>query len=178
MKAHKGKAPPDHETKSDTALHFCKIRTPPLKGEQGSYEVEGRGWSARERTINARTKQYLEESYSVKVEVEELEDLLGPEDVDVDFRRIMKEARDERGRKIFETFSSDGPERLPGGRVVEMGQKQKEHHGDKIRRLLQGKDGGEKTRNSRQSVGDQWRKMVDGCSGRLFGKLRPSQIGY
>ena len=65
--------------------------------------MEGRGWSARERT-----KQYLEEGYSVKVEVEELEDLLGPEDVDVDFGRIMREARDERGRNIFKTFSSDG----------------------------------------------------------------------
>ena len=39
--------------------------------------------------------------------MEELEGLLGPEDVDVHFRRILKEARDERGRKIFETFSSD-----------------------------------------------------------------------
>ena len=33
-------------------------------------------WSARERTIIARTKPYLEGSYSVKVAVEELEDLL------------------------------------------------------------------------------------------------------
>ena len=32
---------------------------------------------------------------------------MGPEDVDVDFRRILKEVRDERGRKIFETFRSD-----------------------------------------------------------------------
>ena len=79
-----------------------------FEGEQGSFEVEGRGWSARERTIIARTKRYLKESYSVKVEVEELEDVMGPEDVAVDFRRIMKEARAERGRKIFETFSSDG----------------------------------------------------------------------
>ena len=75
---------------------------------RSSIEKKGQGWSARERTIIARTKQYLKESYSVKVEFEELEDLLGPEDVAVDFRRIMKEARAERGRKIFETFSSDG----------------------------------------------------------------------
>ena len=61
----------------------------------------------RERTIIARTKQFLERSYSVKVRVQELEGFLGPEDVDVDFRRILKEARDERGRKIFETFSSN-----------------------------------------------------------------------
>ena len=34
-----------------------------------------------------------------------MEDLLSSDDVD--FRRILKEARDERGRNIFETFSSD-----------------------------------------------------------------------
>ena len=78
-----------------------------IESEQGSYEWEGRGWDARERTMIARTRQYLERSYSAKVRVEELEGLLGPEDVDVDFRRILKEARDERGSTIFETFSSN-----------------------------------------------------------------------
>ena len=88
-------------------------KTPPapLQNSYTSFEreqeEEGRGWNARERTIIARMKQYLERSFSVKVRVEELECLLGPEDGDVDFRRIMKEARDERGRNIFETFSSD-----------------------------------------------------------------------
>ena len=48
----------------------------------------------------------------MKVRVEELKGFLGLEDVDADFRRILKEARDERGRKIFETFSSDGPSLL------------------------------------------------------------------
>ena len=62
-----------------------------------------------------------------------------------DFRRRMKEARDERGRKIFETFSSDG---LSDFLVVEMGQIQKSTM-EKIRRPVQEKDGGEKTRNSR-----------------------------
>ena len=75
--------------------------------EQGCYEGEGRGWNARERTNIARTKQYFERSHSVKVRAGGLEELLGPEDVDVDFRRILKEATDERGRNIFETFSSD-----------------------------------------------------------------------
>ena len=65
--------------------------------------------SARDRTVIARTKQYLEESDSVKVEVEELESLRGPEDSDVDFRRILKEARNKQGRAIFETFSSEVP---------------------------------------------------------------------
>ena len=78
-----------------------------FEGEQGRCEVEGRGWSAKERTLMARTKQFLERSHRVKVQVEELQGLLGPEDVDVDFRRFLKEARDGRGRKIFETFSSN-----------------------------------------------------------------------
>ena len=56
-------------------------------------------WSARERTILARMKRYLEE----------LESLLGPDDSDVDFRRILEEARDEIGCAVFETFSSEGP---------------------------------------------------------------------
>ena len=41
-------------------------------------------WSAKERTIIARTKQFFERSYSAEVEVEELDDLLCPEDVNVD----------------------------------------------------------------------------------------------
>ena len=61
-----------------------------FEGVQESYEVEGRRWSARERTIIARTKQYLKGSYSVKVEVEELEDLLGPECVDVVGGRVVE----------------------------------------------------------------------------------------
>ena len=77
--------------------------------EEGHFEVVDQIWSARDRTVIARTKQYWEERKSVKVEVEELESLLGPDDSDVDFRRILEEARDEKGCAIFETFSSDGP---------------------------------------------------------------------
>ena len=81
--------------------------------------------------------------------VQELEGVLGPEDVDVDFKRILKEARDERGRNIFETFSSDGLSDflVPSGR--DGTNYKKKHHGDKIRRPLQVKGGGEKTRNDR-----------------------------
>ena len=114
--------------------------------DQGRYEEEGRRWNAREGTIIARTKQFLERSYGVKVRVEELEGLLGPEDVDVDFRRILKESRDERGPKIFETFSSNDMSFLVSGRD---GTNTKEHHhGDKSRRHLQVMDGGNKPRNS------------------------------
>ena len=62
----------------------------------------------------------------MKVEVEELEDLLGPEDVDVDFRRIPKKKKNKRRKRTqnFRDFQLGWPE-LHGGRVVEMGQIQK-----------------------------------------------------
>ena len=96
-------------------------------------------------------KTCKERSYSVKVRVEELEGLLGPEDVDVDFRRILKEARVERWRKIFETFSSEDLSFLVwlSGRD---GTNTKERHGDKIRRHLQVKDGGENPTNALASA--------------------------
>ena len=62
--------------------------------------MEDQIWSAHDRTVIARTKQYLEENLCLKVEVEELELLLGPDDSDVDFRRILEEARDKRLRDI------------------------------------------------------------------------------
>ena len=96
-----------------------------FEGEQGSYEVEGRGWSAKERTITARTKQYLEKSFCVKVEVEELESLLGPDDSGVDFRRIFREARDERGRKIFEIFETFSSDDLSSFLVAELSRRDK-----------------------------------------------------
>ena len=50
--------------------------------EQGHFEEEkNQMWSARDRTIIAKTKQYLEESKRSKVEIEELESLLGPDDI-------------------------------------------------------------------------------------------------
>ena len=65
------------------------------------------GVREQERSLQERHSTW-KKSYSVKVEVEELEDLLGPDDVDVDFRRILEEARDENGARHFETFSTDG----------------------------------------------------------------------
>ena len=74
-----------------------------LEEEQEQFEVEDQIRSARDRTAIARTKQHLEESKSLKVEVEELESLL-----EVDFRRILQETRDEKGFATFETCSTDG----------------------------------------------------------------------
>ena len=72
----------------------------PFEEEQGHFEVEDQMWSARDRTIIAKTKQYLQEGKSLKVEIKEL-DSAGP-------RRILEEARDEKGCAIFETSSTDG----------------------------------------------------------------------
>ena len=125
-----------------------------LKEEQVLLEAEDQMWSARERTIIARTKQYLEVSYSATVEVGELEHLLGHDDVDVDFRRLLKEARDERGGEIFETFSTfctDGLSELmvaDRSRWDKYKKKMERTMETKIRRPLQVKDGGKKARTA------------------------------
>ena len=83
------KAPPllTRRTKPPTPLQNSKDT---CGEEQGRFKVEDQMWSARERTIIARTKRYLEETRSIKVDIEELEDLLGADDIVVDFRRILK----------------------------------------------------------------------------------------
>ena len=80
--------------------------------ELGHFEEGNQLWSARDRTVIAKTKQYLEEIKSLKVGTGELESLLGPDDTEVDSRRILEEARDEKGCAIFETFSTHGPSEL------------------------------------------------------------------
>ena len=52
------------------------------------YEGEHR-WTVRDRRIIAKMEQYLNDSGNVKVEIEELELLLGPEDLQVDLRYIL-----------------------------------------------------------------------------------------
>ena len=58
-------------------------------------------WSARHRAVTAKAKQNLEKSESIKVETEELESQLGSDEMDVNFRRILEEAKDEKGCAIF-----------------------------------------------------------------------------
>ena len=98
------KAPPLSRRRMMPPTH-CKNSYSSFKEEQGHFEVEDKTWSARDRTVIARTKQYLEKSKSLKMEVE-LESLLGPDDSDVDFRRILEEPRDKKGCAIFETSST------------------------------------------------------------------------
>ena len=73
-------------------------------------EYEGeRRWTARDRVVITRMERYLDESDSLKVEVEELELLLGPEDSEFDLMHILMYARKKKGRKIFEICSSKSP---------------------------------------------------------------------
>ena len=65
----------------------------PLQNSNDVWKIRC-GVRKRERPLQERNSIW--KNYSVKAEVEELEELLGPDDVDVDFRRILKEARDER----------------------------------------------------------------------------------
>ena len=145
--------------------------------DHGRYEEEGRGWNVRDRTIIARTKQFLERCFSVKVQVEALEALLGPEDVHVDLRRSLKEARDEQGRRIFEIFSSNDMSYL----VADWSR------WDKYKRAPWRQDSSASARDGwwQASLGQSQEQMIVGWSqdekkgdrrsGRLFGKVRPSQ---
>ena len=54
-----------------------------VKDKEFAPEGECR-WTARDRVVIARMEQYLDKSESMKVEIEELELLLGPEDSQVD----------------------------------------------------------------------------------------------
>ena len=56
------------------------------------YEGEHR-WTARDGTVIAKMEQYLNEYDNMKVEIEELEFLLGPEDSEVDLKQILWYAR-------------------------------------------------------------------------------------
>ena len=64
--------------------------------EQWHFEVEDQIWSARDRTVIARTKQCLEESKSLKVEVEELEFLLGPRGFGCGFQTNLGRSKEQK----------------------------------------------------------------------------------
>ena len=65
--------------------------------------VQGSSWSAVERTVIARMENYLNEKDCLKLEIEELELLMGPEDSEVNLI-LMNASR--RGSRIFEIFST------------------------------------------------------------------------
>ena len=79
-----------------------------VEDQEFAHEGEYR-WTARHRVVTSRMEQYLDRSESMKVEIEELELLLGPEDSEIDLRYILTNARKNKGRRIFAIFSSQGP---------------------------------------------------------------------
>ena len=62
---------------------------------QEEMEVQARIWSARERTVIAKMENYLDNNDDMKVEVGELELLMGPEVSEVDLMYILTLARRE-----------------------------------------------------------------------------------
>ena len=108
------------KNKNDTAYTHAKF----VYGtKEGTKKKEEDGMREKEQ-LSRGENSIWKKSFSVKVQFEASEDLLGPDDMEVDLRRILKEARDDRGRNIFETFGFEGLE-LPGGEVVQMGQIQR-----------------------------------------------------
>ena len=55
-------------------------------------EIQGSSWKTRERTVIARMEQYLHVNDCMKLEIEELELPLGPEDSEVTLRYILRAA--------------------------------------------------------------------------------------
>ena len=68
-------------------------------------EVQGSSCSARERTVTARMEDYLNKNKCLKVDTEELELLMGPENSEVNLMYSLTQAS-RKGSNIFEIFST------------------------------------------------------------------------
>ena len=86
MKAHQSKCL--RRPEEGCRQRHSKTRVSSIEERQWQIEMD-QIWNARDRTVFARTEQHFGKSDSMKVEVEELKSLLGPEDSEVDFRRIL-----------------------------------------------------------------------------------------
>ena len=88
-----------------------QLQTEVEEQEIGSCEMEYEGehrWTARDRTFIERMEQWLNGNDNMRVEIEELEFLLGPEDSEVDLKHILRSARRNKCGRIYEIFSSKG----------------------------------------------------------------------
>ena len=68
-------------------------------------EAQGSIWSDRERTVIARMENYLDKSDDMKLEIEVLELLMGPEDSELNLMSFLTHAR-RNGSRILEIFST------------------------------------------------------------------------
>ena len=81
--------------------------------EFGACEEECEGehrWTARDRTTVAKMEQYLNESDNMKVEIGELELLLGPEDSEVDLVKKLMNANRKKGTQDVSNIRVAGSE--------------------------------------------------------------------
>ena len=88
--------PPTLQQSSQSSIEATHWQAEVEDQESGSYEKEFEGehrWAARERTVIARMEQDLNKNDCMRVAIKELESLLGPEDSEVNLRKILKCAR-------------------------------------------------------------------------------------
>ena len=110
--------PPTPQQGSQSPIEAMQWQTEVEDKEGGSYEKEFEGehrWTACHKRVIARTEQYLSKSDSMRVEIEELESLLGPEDSEEDLSQILRYASFLKRGRIFDIFRSQG--RLAASRV-------------------------------------------------------------
>ena len=81
---------------------------------QAEMEVQGSIWSARERTEIAMMENYLDKSDELRVQVRELEHLMGPEDSEVNLMYILTKGI--RSNSILEIFSTSGSDHFVASR--------------------------------------------------------------
>ena len=101
--------PPTLQQSLHPSIEAVQLQTEVEGQESDSYEMEYEGqhrWPTRDRTVIARMAHYLNENDNMRVEIEELEFLLGPEDSE----EILRYARRTKGGRIFEIFGSNGSE--------------------------------------------------------------------
>ena len=105
-----------YEGKPSKAPPTFRRRMPPtqqqspcssIEATQWQTEMEDQGsvWNAPDSTVIAKMEQYPNDNDRMKLEIEELERLLGPEDSEVNLRHVLRNTSRRDGR-IFEIFSS------------------------------------------------------------------------
>ena len=116
--------PPTPQQSSQSSIEAMQWQTEVEDQESGSYRGEFEGehrWTARDRSVIARMEQYLNQSDSMRVEIEELESLLGPEDSEVDFSQILRYARTKKGWQDLRTSQLERSEWAVGCQQRAMG---------------------------------------------------------
>ena len=85
-------------------------------------EFSKKSWAAVYQSIARRMLGYLDNSEALKVDTKELEEhVLAPNEPSVDMEHIVRQARGEKHKKMFQIFSRQGTKRDPGRQCGEIG---------------------------------------------------------